>query len=180
MPAQSSELQLGIPHPTPPSLTDVLTHDPHAVRQDRSQFETGPNNPPPSQAQSGDPPLLQAGTHESPPSQAELQTHPSTPPVMDIMGSMHLIWSSQIKLHKTMVQTMRIATVLDAYNGLSKTLGPYSRIILQFGSNDLDRRPETIALEYKLLLSAVRLNAKSTTKILISAIPPLLSSCRLS
>ena len=68
---------------------------------------------------------------------------------------------------------MRGATVLDAYSRLSNTtLGPYSQIILQFGSNDLDRRPEMVVLEYKLLLSAVRLNTKSTSKIFISAIPP--------
>ena len=68
---------------------------------------------------------------------------------------------------------MRGATVLDAYNRLSSTtLGPYCRIVLQFGSNDLDRRPEMVTLEYKLMLSAVRFNAKSTTEIFISAIPP--------
>ena len=68
---------------------------------------------------------------------------------------------------------MRGATVLDAYNRLSNTTpGPYSRIVLQFGSNDLDRRPEIVALEYRHLLSAIRLNAKSTAEIFISAIPP--------
>ena len=161
-----------------PSLADMPTPNPHAERHDPPQPETG-LNPLPAQAQFGDHPPSQAGAHESPPSQAELHTHPSTPPVNNIMGSTLLIGSSQLKLvkprflHKTLVQTMRGATVLDAYSRLSNTtLGPYSQIILQFGSNDLDRRPEMVVLEYKLLLSAVRLNTKSTSKIFISAIPP--------
>ena len=163
-----------------PSLADMPTPNPHAEHHDPPQPETGLNNPLPAQAQFGDhPPSSQAGAHESPPSQAELHTHPSTPPVNNIMGSTLLIGSSQLKLvkprflHKTLVQTMRGATVLDAYSRLSNTtLGPYSQIILQFGSNDLDRRPEMVVLEYKLLLNAVRLNTKSTSKIFISAIPP--------
>ena len=67
---------------------------------------------------------------------------------------------------------MRGATVLDAYHRLSNTtLCPYSQIVLQFGNNDLDRRPELVMLEYKLLLSAIKLNAKPNSKIYISAIP---------
>ena len=183
----------------PPS-SKLGSQDPppsHAEPRDPQPSDGGPNDPPPlqaqsrdlrpSQAQSRDPPPSQAGSHapqplQGQPQQADLQTCPPSPPAHAAKvttGTTLLIGSSLIKhvkpksLHHTLVQTMRGATVLDAYHRLSNaTLGPYSQIVLQFGSHDLDRRPELVSLEYKLLLSAIKLNAKPNSKIYISAIPP--------
>ena len=184
-----------IPHH--PSLGPKISPPSHAEPHDPQPSAGGPNDPPPLQAQSRDPPPSQAQSRDPPPSQAwshapqplqgqpqqaDLQTCPPSPPAHAAnvtRGTTLLIGSSLIKhvkpksLHHTLVQTMRGASVLDAYHRLSNTtLGPYSQIVLQFGSNDLDKRPELVTLEYKLLLSAIKLNAKPNSKIYISAIPP--------
>lgn len=94
-------------------------------------------------------------------------------------GTTLLIGSSQLKhiktkwLRNTLVQTMRGARVLDVYGRLSTTtLKPYRNIILQIGSNDLDRRPQMVILEFKLLLDAIKLNAAPESNIFIGSIPP--------
>ena len=173
-----------------PGASKLGSQDPppsHAEPHDPPPSQTQSRDTPPSQAQSRDTPPSQAGSHapqplQGQPQQADPQTCPPSPPAHAAKittGTTLLIGSSLIKhvkpksLHHTLVQTMRGATVLDAYHRLSNTtLGPYSQIILQFGSNDLDRRPELVTLEYKMLLSAIKLNAKPNSKIYISAIPP--------
>ena len=137
-----------------PPPSQVGFHDPplyHAEPRDPTPSAGGPNDPPPSQAQSRDASPSQAGSHVPPtlqgqPQQAELRTCPPAHAAKITTGTTLLIGSSLIKhvkpkyFHHMLVQTMWGATALDPYHRLSNTtLGPYSQIVLQFWSNDLDR-----------------------------------------